>query len=60
MKPDWKNAPSWAKYLAMDDAGFWYWFERKPEESCGFWASNYQISQAGKSKCWNETLEARP
>jgi len=30
MKPEWKDAPEWANYLAMDDDGSWYWFEHMP------------------------------
>ena len=30
MKPDWKDAPKWAKWLAQNDDGQWYWFENKP------------------------------
>jgi hypothetical protein len=29
-KPDWKNAPEWANWLAMDYGGEYYWFEVKP------------------------------
>ncbi len=30
MKPDWKDAPEWARWLAMDDDGEWFWFESEP------------------------------
>ena len=30
MKPDWKDAPEWANYLAMDEDGYWCWYLRKP------------------------------
>jgi len=33
MKPDWKDAPQWADWLAMDGDGIWVWFEYKPEWS---------------------------
>lgn len=29
-KPDWKDAPEWAQWLAQDSDGEWYWFEVKP------------------------------
>jgi len=29
-KPDWKDAPEWAQYLAMDEGGQWYWYEDEP------------------------------
>lgn len=31
MKPDWKYAPDWAQWLAMDGDGMWSWFSEKPE-----------------------------
>ena len=36
MKPDWKDAPEWANYLAMDEDGYWCWYLRKPirEDDC--------------------------
>lgn len=30
MKPEWKDAPLWAMYLAQDADGEWYWFECEP------------------------------
>lgn len=30
MKPDWKDAPKWAQWLAMDGDGWWNWFEDQP------------------------------
>ena len=30
MKPDWKDAPEWAQWLAMDRDGKWTWFEDEP------------------------------
>ena len=29
-KPDWKDAPEWANYLAMDSDEEWYWHEMEP------------------------------
>jgi hypothetical protein len=29
-KPDWKDAPEWARWLAMDGDGSWWWYEQKP------------------------------
>ena len=31
MKPDWKDAPEWARWLAMDGSGEWWWFEESPK-----------------------------
>lgn len=62
MKPSWKDAPEWAKYLAMDEDGTWTWFEEKPEifthaSQYGSWVSDkrWQIARV-----WQETLEQRP
>ena len=30
MKPDWKDAPDWANWLAIDTCGYWTWFEKRP------------------------------
>lgn len=30
MKPDWKDAPDWAMWLAQDDDGEWGWFANEP------------------------------
>lgn len=35
MKPDWKDAPPWAQWLAMDSDGEWHWFEEEPFISLG-------------------------
>lgn len=29
-KPDWKDAPKWARYTAMNSDGSWIWFEYQP------------------------------
>lgn len=31
-KPDWKDAPEWANWLAMDENGNWFWYQYKPSE----------------------------
>lgn len=52
MKPDWKDAPEWAKWLARDQAGNWYWFEKRPicTEGCiyWFWKSTGKKELAGR------------
>lgn len=63
MKPDWKHAPSWANYVAMDQLGYWYWYETIPaKHPTGEW----WVAQEGRM-CpaespdinWKESLEAR-
>lgn len=64
MKPDWKDAPESAKYLAMDKSGRWWWYEKKPfrwddervepsEHGNIFPAYLYEES-------WEDSLESRP
>jgi hypothetical protein len=31
VKPDWKDAPEWAQWLARSSDGNWTWFEFEPE-----------------------------
>ena len=28
--PSWGDAPDWANWMAMDDDGEWYWYEKRP------------------------------
>jgi len=67
MKPDWKDAPEWAKWLAMDENGDWFWFEFSPtidnEISC--WEvrrGTYQYAWSEYAECpeWQESLKAKP
>lgn len=37
MKPDWKDAPEWAEYVAMDSDGHWWWYQLEPKYVCGEW-----------------------
>ena len=56
-KPNWRHAPAWARYLAMDDNGTWYWYEKKPRFNGHNWVSESgQYFRAGD----NGTLEERP
>ncbi len=36
-KPDWKAAPEWASYLAMDADGRWFWYEYAPSYLRSTW-----------------------
>ena len=66
-KPDWKDAPEWAKFLAMDRNGDWYWYEDKPfvnsneRQGTKIWTGTRRAQLAEKSSNqWKETLEERP
>jgi hypothetical protein len=27
---DWSTMPAWAKFVAMDSRGYWWWYEKEP------------------------------
>lgn len=62
IKPDWKNAPEWAEYLAQNEDGTWTFFENEP------FAYDYEWRQVHGKKQWHyvdienwtESLETRP
>ncbi len=64
MKPSWDDAPEWAKWLAMDANGIWYWHALEPKamyETDDFWSSNGAFQQAGFTQNnWKDTSERRP
>jgi hypothetical protein len=39
-KPNWKDAPEWAQWLAQDASHSWYWHELEPEPEDGVWESD--------------------
>lgn len=63
MKPDWKDAPRWARYLAMDAGGLWYWYAMEPAKGNDSWyrveASRMRRAET-KDVTWGSTLEPRP
>ncbi|NII73956.1 hypothetical protein FHW84_002529 [Dyella sp. SG562] len=62
MKPDWKDAPEWAKWLAQDDNGKWFWYEVQPDQRICSWGDmggRYQEALSGDGG-WRATLEKRP
>lgn len=61
MKPSWSTAPEWAKWLAMDEDGVWFWFEFKPYlNSDGVWRSDGgAYATAGASIFFRDSLETR-
>lgn len=58
-KPSWNDAPEWAKYLAMDKSGEWYWHEYEPQidRLSGDWNSS-GMTTLGFS--WKISVEERP
>lgn len=65
-KPDWKDAPEWANWLAMDENGSWWWFEQDPEPEnhmglSGIWATYWgRALQVSKFPNWKKSLEKKP
>lgn len=59
MKPEWKDAPEWANWLAQDGNGDWVWFEYEPQMGNGIWESRYG-KQALHIHSWRTTKEQRP
>ena len=62
MKPDWKDAPEWANYLARDSDGEWWWYETEPvADDAGWWGTTdkTQICNPPKQE-WNKSLEKKP
>jgi hypothetical protein len=66
MKPDWKDAPDWANWLAMDEDFIWWWYAKAPVfgSESGLWDNhqNGEVEEASKvyefEPC--DTLEPRP
>lgn len=62
MKPDWKDAPEWARWLAMDADGDWFWFEDRPSCNRKAWLSTSQrcALAGGANDYFRLSLEERP
>jgi len=61
MKPDWKYAPEWANWLAMDSDGAWFWYEMQPDARRGKFRTDGKVTLAVTPKDrWENTLEPRP
>lgn len=69
LKPSWKDAPEWARYLAQDGtSGTWYWYESKPDkaELSRVWVRRDPATRQcvaivrPDGSDWKDTLEKRP
>lgn len=66
MKPIWNDAPQWARWLAMDATGRWWWYAEKPRRGFGdSWRNPWgtRVQEAGFTPGrtgWSATLEQRP
>lgn len=70
-KPEWKDAPDWANWMAQDMDGEWWWYEMKPKLRLGFkaWVETSghgkidpasERGTSGEVQNWKDTLEPRP
>jgi hypothetical protein len=61
-KPDWEDAPVWARFLARDANGEWFWYEEKPKRKGWFWApeSGRHVRGEVGSEDWKHSLEEKP
>ena len=62
-KPDWKDAPEWAQWVAMDKDGTWAWYEDEPNPRSLDWACKRRYKLAPRPKVdnsWLKSLEPRP
>lgn len=59
IKPEWKTAPEWANYVAMDACGKWFWFENEPvlDAAEKVWRPNQ--GKNAEAVHWTETSERR-
>lgn len=62
MKPDWSEAPSFAKWLAQDKNGDWFFYIQKPILTEHHWkpVDNDIFRYIPKIDGWENTLEERP
>lgn len=60
MKPDWKDAPKWANWLAMDSGGSWFWYENKPFVLTEYFSFENNRTQKVNIAGWENTLQERP
>ena len=64
MKPKWKDAPTWARYLAKDADSVWYWWENIPIASFddGEWCDGVgRVEYAKRDEPrWDMSLESKP
>ena len=64
LKPDWDNAPEWARWWAVDQSGQCYWYQKKPylSERETYWDYPDFDCEAELDIVdgWKESLQERP
>jgi hypothetical protein len=58
-KPTWEDAPTWAKYLAQDSNGSWYWYADAPTKMPKIYMANGHYAIATLKNDWENSLEGR-
>ena len=56
-KPDWKDAPDWANYLAMDSDGSWHWYASKPK--LDFYDNTWEVDPDSDDLSTEEAFDPR-
>lgn len=63
-KPNWKDAPKRANWLAQDSDGCWNWYPTEPRPLASIWMDrkhDWEFACHGVViGSWKETLERRP
>jgi len=63
-KPNWNDAPKWAKWVSQDTDGGWWWSQYKPkwDEEYGWWEGKGKVYSVPPIEHPNasNTLEKRP
>jgi len=59
-KPQWKDAPDWANFMAQDENGRWFWYSERPLSRVDRWI----VSLSGRLKAvpvinWEDSLQER-
>jgi hypothetical protein len=58
-KPDWAEAPKWAKFLAMDSNFVWSWFQYEPIYRAGVWCPDRGQMERASPWIGKDSLERR-
>lgn len=65
--PPWSEAPPWAMYMAQDEDGEWWWYEKEPRPfDEGTWLEGsihglvLKAETGSNNPNWRDTLQKRP
>lgn len=68
MPIDWSKAPEWARYVARDESGKWWWHSAKPQRNEREWMPRFMseywsLIERADIECnthWIDSLTQRP